>query len=570
MHLVDSVGKCSRIGYVCNLHEQACAIAADAYGQYTNRFGAALVTTGPGSTNALTGVAAAWLDSTPCIFLSGQVKRADVVGSRGVRQMGFQEIDIVSMVRPITKYAVTVMEPAGIRYHMEKALFEARHGRPGPVWLDIPLDVQAAQVDPELMSGLTHWAMRNRINYAQLQEDACQAIELINGARRPIMLVGNGVRLAGGLEELRECIKLLQIPVLTTWKAMDLLPEEHPLYVGRPGSVGQRGANFALQNSDCLLSIGARLDYGQTGYNRETFAPLARKIIVDIDAAEIAKLSTVDVSAATDARAFLAEVIEQKDRIESKDRSAWMSQVKRWRERYPVVLLEYWDQREYVNNYVFIQVLGEEMKEGDLLIPGSSGACSEITMQAFRVKEGMRIFNSEGLGPMGFGIAASIGGCLASGRQRTVCIEGDGGFHMNCQELETIRRLNLPIKIFVLNNNGYGSIRATQRNYFDGRLVGCDPSSGLTLPDISAISTAYDLRASRICNHTYLRAIIRRVLDAEGPVVCEVMISPEQYTAPKVSSTQRPDGSMVSNPLEDMWPFLEPEEIKENMAMESV
>jgi len=568
MHLVDSAGKCGRIEYVCNLHEQACAIAADAYGQYTNRFGAALVTTGPGGTNTLTGVAAAWLDSTPCIFISGQVKRADLVGARGIRQMGFQEIDIVRVAAPITKYAVTVMEPRTIRYHMEKALFLARSGRPGPVWIDIPLDVQAAQIEPEQLAGMPPEELETRGSETGIEQQVARSIELFNAAERPCVLVGNGVRLAGGIEAFQECIELLQAPVLTTWKAIDFLPESHSLYAGRPGSVGQRGANFTLQNSDCLLSLGARLDYGQTGYNHANFARAAKKIIVDIDPAEIAKLNTsVDVAAAVDARSFLEELLRQKERIAPVRRSAWLARAQAWKRRYPVVLPEYWEQRGSVNNYVFIQALGEEMSEGDLLVPGSSGACSEITMQAFQVKAGMRIFNSEGLGPMGFGIAASIGACLAAGRQRTVTIEGDGGFHMNSQELETIRRLRLPIKLFVLNNNGYGSIRATQRNYFDGRLVASDPSSGLTLPDISRIAAAYGLPARRISGHDGLRETIREVLRAEGPVVCEVAISPDQFTAPKVSSMQRADGSMASKPLEDLAPFLDREEFEANMLI---
>jgi acetolactate synthase-1/2/3 large subunit len=568
MHLVDSTGRCSRIEYVCNLHEQACAIAADAYGQYTNRFGAALVTTGPGGTNTLTGVAAAWLDSTPCLFLSGQVKRADLALGKGVRQMGFQEIDITRMAAPITKYAVTVMEPDTIRYHLEKALFLACSGRPGPVWIDIPLDVQAAEIQPENLLGPGPEEVEVHSDQAKLQAKVARTIELLNAAERPCILVGNGVRLAGGMAAFRECMDLLQVPVLTTWKAIDFLPETHPLYGGRPGAVGQRGANFTQQNSDCLLSIGARLDFGQTGYSHANFARAARKIIVDIDPAEIAKLNmAVDVAAAVDAKAFLDEFLRQKHRLATPDRSAWMTRVRAWKERYPVVLPEYWAQQEFVNNYAFIQALGEEMGEGDLLVPGSSGACSEITMQAFQVKEGMRIFNSEGLGPMGFGTAASIGACLASGRQRTVTIEGDGGFCMNTQELETIRRLNLPIKLFVLNNNGYGSIRATQRNYFDGRFVGSEPSSGLTLPDIRRIGAAYGLGTASIPNHSLLRETIREVLRADGPVVCEVLISPGQSTAPKVSSMQRADGTMVSRPLEDLAPFLDREEFRANMIV---
>jgi acetolactate synthase-1/2/3 large subunit len=527
-----------------------------------------LVTTGPGSTNTLTGVAAAWLDSTPSVFISGQVKRADIVGSRGVRQMGFQEIDIVRMVSPITKYAVTVTDPNSIRYHLEKALFLARSRRPGPVWIDVPLDVQAVQIDAERLAGLRPGELDSPVDSGLLRQQVAKAIELFNQSERPCILVGNGVRLAEGMNEFFELIEALQAPVIPTWKAIDFLPEDHPLYAGRAGSVGQRGANFTVQNSDWLLSLGARLDYGQTGYNHQSFARAAQKVIVDIDPAEIAKLNTaVAVPAAFDAKVFLKEFLAQKDALLPQDRSAWMKRVTDWKKKYPVVLPEYWEQPAYVNNYVFVQVLAEEMSCNDLLVPGSSGACSEITMQTFPVKAGMRILNSEGLGPMGFAVPAAIGACLASGERRTVSIDGDGGFQMNCQELETVRRLNLPIKFFVLNNNGYGSIRATQRSYFQGRFVASGPSSGLTFARISALGGAYGIPTACIGDHTHLRETIREVLQAEGPVLCEVMISPDQFTSPKVSSMQRPDGSMVSKPLEDLWPFLDREEFRANMIV---
>jgi acetolactate synthase-1/2/3 large subunit len=558
MHLVDSVGRCSELRHVCNLHEQACAIAAEAYGQYTNKLGVALVTTGPGGTNTLTGVAAAWLDSTPCLFISGQVKRADLKANSGVRQMGFQEIDIVRLVNPITKYAVTVLDPQTIRFHLAKALHVVHHGRPGPVWLDVPLDVQAAQIEPDNLVGFDPSEHESVPDPAQVLDHASRFIQLFNASQRPTLLVGNGVRLSGAISEFLELIGVLQVPVLTSWKAMDFLPEDHPVYAGRPGSVGQRGANFTLQNSDLLLSIGARLDYGQTGYNRTSFARAARKVVVDIDPAEIAKLgNAIDVPVCADARAFLKAVLcSRGEIIGRKEHSHWLRRALEWKHKYPVVLDEYWDETGYVNNYVFVKTLGEEMSEGDLLVPGSSGGCSEITMQAFSVKQGMRVFNSQGLGPMGFGVAAALGGCLASGGRRTVSIDGDGGFHMNSQELETIRRLNLPIKLFVLNNNGYGSIRNTQRAYFQGHYVASDPSSGLTLPAITNIVQAYGIAVTRVCNHARLRSTVREVLDSPGPAVCEVMISPDQGTAPRLSSAQRADGTMVSKPLEDLWPFL--------------
>lgn len=571
MHLLDSVGRCQQLKYICNLHEQACAIAAEAYGQYTNNLGVALVTTGPGGTNTLTGVAGAWLDSTPCLFISGQVKTADLVGTRGVRQMGFQEINIVEMVKPITKYAVVVTDPKTIRYHLEKAVYLAKNGRPGPVWIDIPLDIQAAQIEETELVGFDKQEVEKPIDHSLLQQQITETIRLLNQAERPCILVGNGVRLAGAIKDFLQLIEILQIPVLTTWKAIDFLPESHWLFVGRPGAIGQRGANFTQQNSDLLITIGARLDFGQTGYNHQNFAHGAKKIIVDIDPNEISKMMMpIDVPVCADAGDFIREFLQQRDKNISQDRSSWLNRCKDWQAKYPVILPEYWQESDRVNNYILIDVLSEEMSEDDLLIPGSSGACSEITMQGFRVKPGMRIFNTEGLGAMGFGIASAIGGCLASGGKQTICIDGDGGFIMNVQELETVKRLKLPIKFFILNNDGYASIQNTQKNYFEGRYVASNPNSGLTLPDISKISDAFDINYTQIANHGEIKEKVIEVLNSPSAFICEVLISPNQFTAPRITSTSKPDGTMVSKPLEDMWPFLEREEFLANMITPSL
>jgi acetolactate synthase-1/2/3 large subunit len=569
MHLNDSVGRDQRLQYVCNLHEQGCAIAADAYGQYTNNLGVAMVTTGPGGTNAITGVAAAWLDSTPCLFISGQVKRADMVGLRGVRQMGFQEINIVRLVSSITKYAVTVSEPASVRYHLEKAVYLARSGRPGPVWVDIPLDVQAAQVDETALPTFSP----DEISVATdtpliLVEKASRILALLQQARRPVLLVGNGVRLAHAQTELIHLIERLRIPVLLTWKAADFLPESHPLFAGRPGASGQRGANFTQQNADFLLAIGARLDYGQLAYSHRNFARAARKAIVDVDGAELNKMETpIDVPVCADARLFLQELLRQMEAAPLGDWAAWLARAKEWQARYPVVLPEYGRGQDGVNQYVLTEALSEAMRPDDVLVPGSSGACSELTCQAFKMKAGQRLLNSQGLGSMGFGVPAALGACLASGGRRTVCLEGDGGFQMNLQELETVRRLNLPIKFFVLNNGGYGSIQATQRNYFEGRFVGSGPDSGLTFADTLRVAAAYGLATTAIRDQTDLRKQVWAILERPGPMVCEVYISPAQVTAPRVTSRQRPDGTMVTAPMEDMWPFLDRQEFLANMLI---
>ncbi len=564
MHLVDSVGSSYDLKYICNLHEQGCAVAAEAYGQYTG-LGAALVTTGPGGTNAITGVAGAWLDSTPCIFLSGQVKTADMKTGRGVRQMGFQELDIEKLVSPITKYAATVTDPKTIRYHLEKAAYLAQTGRPGPVWIDIPLDIQAADIDPKKLKGFK--PPKEKKDNKALKKKVKQVVELLKSAERPVLLVGNGVRIAGAKDDLLKLIKALKIPTLLTWKALDFLAEDHPLYAGRPGTSGQRGANFTQQNSDLLISIGARLDFGQIGFDHKTFARAAKKVIVDIDGNEIKKLNTkVDVSCPFDAADFIRELMKSSDKLDSKRWSSWLERAKAWHQKYPLMQEKYLKEKG-VNNYVLMDILSDEMSPKDILVPGSSGACSEITMQSFRCKDGIRVLNTQGLGSMGFGIPAAIGGCIASGKRRTICIEGDGGFVMNVQELETVKRLNLPIKFFVLNNGGYESIINTQKNYFKGRLVGSEAKSGMTLPDAVKVAESYGIHAIRIKDSSEAKKKIHQVLAYDGPVICDVIISPDQVTAPRVTSKQRPDGTFISKPLEDMGPFLDRQEFLENMII---
>ncbi len=566
MHLNDSLGRCREIEFICNLHEQASAIAAEAYAKVTDNLGVALVTTGPGGTNAVTGVAGAWLDSTPCLIVSGQVKRSDLTGDTGVRQMGVQEVDIVSIVRPITKYAVTIMQPTSIRYHLEKAIYLAKSGRPGPVWIDIPLDVQAAQIDPETLEGFDPGEMSPVTAPGDLETLVTRIIELLNVAERPILLIGNGVRLAGAKEGCLQLIGRLKLPVLLTWPAQDLLSDTHELLVGRPGPVAPRGANFALQNSDWLLAIGARLDMVVTGYAPEKFARAAKKIMVDIDPAEINKVKTVvDVPVCADAKLFIQELLRQSAQIVPKDRSDWMARCHDWKTKYPIVLPAYREQK-LVSTYMLAEALSDELTGEDIIVSGSSGAGIEIFLLAFRAKAGQRIFLTTALGAMGYGPPASIGACLAGGRRRTICVDGDGGLQLNIQEFETIARLELPIKLFVLNNRGYSSIRTSQMRYF-GRLTGADASSGMTLPSIEKVAAAYGLPTARIPEQIDLRRQVKEVLQSPGPVVCEVMVWPDEPRAPSLASMQRPDGSMVSKPLEDLWPFMEREEFLANMIV---
>lgn len=570
MHLNDSVGACKRIDYVCMLHEQAASMAAETYAKVTGDVGVCMVTTGPGGTNSVTGVAGAWLDSTPVLFISGQVKRADLKGESGVRQMGVQEVDIVSIVSPITKYAVTVLEPSSIRYHLEKAVHLALHGRPGPVWIDIPLDVQGASIDVGALSGYEPTDDADRVA-APLAHDltthVAQAIELLNASARPILYVGNGVRLARAEPELHEAIRRLGIPILSTWMAHDLVPDDHTLYVGRPGPVAPRGANFALQNCDYLLAVGARLNLVVTGYAPDRYARAARKVMVDVDAAELRKLrDTIDLPIEADAKAFLVELLRQAEHIVPRDRCDWHARCRDWKSRYPVVLPEYRGLADKVSTYVLADVLSDATRGDDTIVSGSSGAGIEIFLLAYRVRQGQRVLVTPALGAMGYGLPASIGACLARERKRTILVNGDGGLQLNVQELQTIRRLGLPIKLFVLSNSGYSSIRTSQQRYF-GRLTGADPSSGVTLPDLERLATAYELPFARIEHQHDIGHQIARVLATDGPIICEVMTPDDEPRAPSLNSMRREDGSMVSKPLEDLWPFLDRAEFMANMLI---
>ena len=572
MHLNDSLSRCEGVDFVCNLHEQASAIAAENYSKATNHLGVALVTTGPGSTNAITGLAGAWLDSTPCLFLSGQVKRADRMfmpdgTPLGVRQVGMQEVDIVSIVRPLTKYAITIDDPGSIRYHMEKALYLAKSGRPGPVWIDIPLDVQASPIDPEALRGFDPGECKVP---SQIDMEALvgETIRVLNESERPILLAGNGIRLARAEKEFLELVEMLDIPVESTWLAIDLIADDHPLFVGRPGSLAPRGANFAVQNSDFLLALGARLDRVITGYSPERFARAAHKVMVDIDPFELAKMGdSIQTKVQADAGEFIRAMLRRKSEIQRKDRSPWTQRCADWKNRYPVILPEHRKPEGPVSMYHLAEALQDVLPGNTPIVSGSSGSAIELFLLALRVKTGQRVFHTTALGAMGYGIAASIGVCMANGRRPVVCVDGDGGFQFNIQELETVSRLKLPITFFVLNNGGYASIRISQTNFFGAPRIGCSPETGQTLPDITKVAQAYGLKTDVIRDQSDLRADLRRVLSRGGPLVCDTFVLPDEFRGPRLSSVQRPDGSFVSKPLEDLYPFLPREEFLSNMLI---
>lgn len=575
MHLNHSLACEPAIEPVCNSHEQASAICAEGYAKATNHLGVCMVTTGPGGTNAVTGVAGAWLDSTPMLVISGQVKRPDRMFDKdgrplGMRQLGVQELDIVSIVASITKYAITVLDPNDIRYHLEKALYIALHDRPGPVWIDIPLDVQASPIEtPELLRGFDPAELPEARANISLEDEVRSLVGKLSQSERPLLFAGNGIRLAHAEKEFEELRTLLGIPTVATWCAADLVPSNDPLYVGRPGSVAARGANFALQNADFLLAIGARLDFAITGYAPQNLARGAHKAVVDIDRAELDKLHPhVQQPIQSDAKKFLTELLRQKNSIRLPDHSAWDKRCADWKTRYPVVTAEHRKPNGPVSVFNLAEVLGTEVKPNDRLVVGNSGSAIEIYLLAFPTLHSQRLFHTAGLGAMGYAIPMAIAVATANLGREVVAVDGDGGFMFNIQELETIRRLQLPIKFFVLNNDGYASIRASQKAYFGESKLGSDRTNGLTVPSLTQVGAAFGLGTAQIKNQENLRADVKRVLEMRGPVVCDVYVVPDEMRAPRLQSYQKPDGSFVSKPLEDLFPFLPREEFLANMIVE--
>ena len=578
MHLNQSLGQCQAIRAVCNSHEQASAICAEGYAKATNGLGVAIVTSGPGGTNAVTGVAGAWLDSTPTLYISGQVKRPDRIFNTlgqplGMRQLGVQEVDIVSIVRPITKYAVTIVEPSEIRYHLEKAVFLAMHGRPGPVWIDIPLDVQASPIaeTSELRSfpsPISENSFASSLLKRKLALDVLRLIEKLNDADRPLLFAGNGIRLSNAIELFHEVRRVLGIPTVATWCAADLVPSDEATFVGRPGSVAARGANFALQNCDFLLAIGVRLDFAITGYAPQNLARGAYKAAVDIDPAELEKLHPhLDQPIEADASEFLSEFRRQKEAISFRSRDKWLARCSAWKTRYPVVTEEHRKPSGLVSIFNLAEIIGTECTPDHRHVCGNSGSGIEIYLLACPTQHSQRIYHTAGLGAMGYAIPMAIAVSFASPGCDVIAVDGDGGFQFNIQELQTVAQHRLPIKFFVLNNNGYASIRASQIAYFGSATIGCDQETGVSIPDISKVAASYGLPSIVVGDQSDLRSEIRRILAMAGPVVVDVRVIPDEVRAPRLSSRQRADGSFHSRPLEDLFPFLPREEFLKNMIV---
>jgi len=570
MHLDDSIGNEPRLRYVCNHHEQASAIAAEGYARISGGIGAVCVTTGPGGTNTISGVLGQWHDSVPVLYVSGQVRYDTTVASTGLslRQLGDQEADIVSIVSPITKYAVMVCDPTTIRYHFEKAVHLARSGRPGPVWLDIPVDVQAAMIDESLLVGYDPAEDESSISLETVEAQIAELLRRLEASKRPVVLAGSGIRTGHAVERFHKLVERLGIPVLTAWNAPDLMWEDHPCYFGRPSTVGDRAGNFIIQNADLVISLGCRLNIRQIGYEFRAFARSAYRVVVDIDPLELRKPTiSPDMPVNCDVGVFIDLFDAAVEGRARPDRSGWLGWCRVRKERYPVVQTAYWARTDAVDPYVLVDVLSEMLDPGEIIVT-ANGAASVVAFQALRMKPGMRMVGNSGTASMGYDLPAAIGACVAHGRERVICLAGDGSMQMNIQELQTIVHHQFPVKIFVFNNRGYVSIRQTQDNLFAGHRVGEGPDSGVSLPDMVRLAEAYGIPAVRVHDHDGLRGAILQTLSAPGPALCDVVMPPNQVFAPKVQAQRLPDGRIVSKSIEDMFPFLDRDEFMENMIIQ--
>lgn len=558
MHLNNSLGQSEKLKGVFMLHEQGASIAAEAYARIHEGYGACLVTSGPGATNAVTGCVGSYIDSIPVIYISGQAKRADLVGNQKIRQFGIQEVDIISIVKSYTKYAVQIDSAEKIKYELQKAAFLANDGRPGPVWIDIPLDIQTSDIDPDSIDSF----IPDKKDYSVKAADIDKTIEAINKANKPVIVLGHGIRLSHSVEKARELVEYLGYPVLTSWNGVDLIESDHPLYYGRPGAVGQRAANLIEQGADLVITIGTRLNILSTGYNYDSFLSNAYHIMVDIDENEMNKKSVrPDLKVVADAGSFVNALLERKEEINENDISKWIDHCNELLKKYPVFTDDIKAGEGLVSTYDLVKAVSDNMNGEDIYQFTSSGTSVDIAMKVFEIKKGQRAFLSSGLASMGYDIPSSIGSCVASSGKRTVCITGDGSIAMNIQELEVIKRLNLPIKLFVTDNSGYSMIYQSQSGNF-GRLTGCTADDGLTLPDMGKVAEAFGIKSFMIDSPVELEMVVKETLDYNGPALCVVKTDITQKILPKQVNYMKEDGQMSSRPIEDMGPLLDREELK--------
>lgn len=570
MFLSDGVAKHPHLKAICTHHEQAAAMAAISYAKYNENLGVCYVTTGCGGINAMMGLLDAWQDNIPCLFISGQVKRKDTVYNSGLnlRQMGVQEVNIVPVVQSLSKYAVMINKPELVAYHLDKALFLARSGRPGPVWLDIPLDVQGAAIDP---GALLHFSEEEKSATETVgfptKSEIDRVYQLLKKAKMPIVVAGNGIRLGKAINEFKTFVESFQIPFVSSKLGVDLIYSEHSLYVGSIGIKGSRAGNMAVQNADLVLSIGCRLSVCSTGHEYDQFAREASIVVVDIDPIEHKKNTIkIDHFIHSDAKTFLEKLTNCPV---VKSVPSWVDKCQHWKKKYPVYQAEYSTSQEGINLYHFIHCLGKVLNE-DAVVVSDAGSAGYVTTQAMQFKQGQRSIYSGGQMEMGYTLPATIGVSFVEKKAIVIGITGDGSFQMNIQELQTIVHYDLPIKLFVWNNDGYLSIRATQRKFFEGRFIGTDQTCGVSFPSIEKIAAAYGIQYERLDDSNRLEDELERVLNHPKAVLCEVMCIRDQDIVPTVASIRKDDGTMVSRPLEDMYPFLGRVEFRKEMIVKPI
>jgi acetolactate synthase-1/2/3 large subunit len=567
MHLIDSVGKNLSLKFVCNHNEQACTYASEGYARASNKIGIAYVTTGPGGTNAITGVYSAWVDSIPTFTISGQVKSTTTIASQPelkLRQLGDQEVNIIDLVKPITKYAVMITDKNSIKYHLQKAIYEAKNGRPGPVWLDIPLDIQGAMVDED---DLFEFEIPEVEKYDNKIDEV---LSLLKSAKRPIIIAGNGITLSDANEIFLNLVNKLQIPVIGTFARYDIIKNDHKLFFGRYGTVGNRMANFTVQNSDLIIAIGTRLNIRAISYNWEFFGREAKKIMVDIDEAELNKHTLqIDLKIKSDAKVFIEELISKIDSLDITQYDEWLKKCQTYKNNYPTIVKERQEVSDFVDSYNFYDVISNIAKDNTTYVFGNGTACVS-SYQSLRLFKNQKVIVNSGCAAMGYDLPASIGAYYANRDKQVICVTGEGSLQMNIQEFQTIIHNKIPMKIFIFNNGGYISIRNTQNGFFKGHKVGADAESGVSFPDTIKIANAYGFKTFKIENQNNLENDLKKVLDMEGSVVCEIILSPEEKMQPKLSSEIKPDGTMVSKPLEDMFPFIDREEFRKNMIVRTI
>lgn len=570
MHLNDAVGHQNGLNCIYMHHEQACAIAAESYARIHNKIAALVVTTGPGGTNAITGVVGGYLDSIPMLVLSGQVRYDTTARWTGlnIRALGDQEFDICKSVESMTKYCEMVIDPQKIRYALEKALYISQHGRPGPCWLDIPLNVQGAFIDENELEGYDSSEYDKTLAPPVKDEDINTIITKIKEAKRPVLYAGNGIRISGGYEYFKSVVKKLNIPVVTCWDSIDLIEDDHPLYVGRAGIMGDRPGNFAVQNSDLVIAIGNRLSIRQVGYNYKTWAREAYVIVNDIDSEELKKPTVhIDKPIWADAKELLYILNQKLTDNELFENGEWHEKCHLWKNKYPVVLPKHYEVTDKTNVYAFIKKISNSLQENQITVVGNGSACV-VGSHAYTIKKGQRFIINSAIASMGYDLPAAVGVSVTNPTNDIILITGDGSLQMNIQELQTIIHHKFPIKIFVINNNGYHSIRQTQKNFFGEPLVGIGPESkDLSFPDLSKLAYAYGYPYYSCENNSMLDKTISDTLSAHGPVICEIFVSDKQVFEPRSATKRLDDGTLVSTPLEDLSPFLTREELLENMLI---